>query len=70
MVDRLLLKAMVDAKVGSASPENASPARTDDEKGRRRRKHISGGRGLMASVNALRSRRGDRSTLERLRAGA
>jgi hypothetical protein len=36
--------ALAKAKGGSASPENASPARTDGKEIRRRRKHISGGK--------------------------
>ena len=56
------------AEGGSASPENASPARTDGKRNAEGASSRRQSRGLFA--NALRSRRGDRSTLDRPRSPA
>jgi hypothetical protein len=48
-------------KGGSASPENASPARTDGGWDRRRRKYQAA-KPRLTFASALWSRRGDRST--------
>jgi hypothetical protein len=62
--DRLLREAMVKEciKGGWASPKNASPARTDDRWVAEGADNKLGGRAAMPFANALRSRRGDRST--------
>jgi len=56
------------AEGGSASPENASPARTDGKRNAEGASSRRQSRGLFA--NALRSRRGDRSTWDRPRSPA